>query len=190
MAYVICEVSAGLRPAEAKVMIRDFEGRRQFLPIHREMLLHEGGQYYLPVGLIHIDEDQQAALVALPEEADSGAHRLWVRLDSLRQGSDRETIWPERGGIMAYVICEVSAGLRPAEATVMVRDFQGRRQFLPVPRASLLHEGERDYLPVGLIHIDEDQQAALVALPEEADSGVHRLWVHLDSLRQPIETTL
>jgi hypothetical protein len=85
MADVICEVSAGLWDAEANVMIKDFEGRRQFLPVHRAMLTQEGGHYYLPVGLIYIDEAKKAALVALPDEADSGAHRLWVKLASLRQ---------------------------------------------------------------------------------------------------------
>jgi hypothetical protein len=54
MAMVLWEVKDGLRPAEAGVMIRDFHGRREFLPVDRSMLSKEGNRYYLSVGLIHI----------------------------------------------------------------------------------------------------------------------------------------
>jgi hypothetical protein len=84
MAEMICQVSAGLRPSEATVMLRDFDGRKEFMPIERDFLSQEGERYYLPVSLLHIDEAQRAALIALPVEADSGANRIWVKLDDLR----------------------------------------------------------------------------------------------------------
>jgi hypothetical protein len=40
---------------------------------------------YLSVGLIHISHEKKTALVTLPVEADSGAHRVWVKLDHLKQ---------------------------------------------------------------------------------------------------------
>jgi hypothetical protein len=40
---------------------------------------------YLPVGVVHRDRERGVALIELPQEADSGAHRLWVPLSSLLQ---------------------------------------------------------------------------------------------------------
>jgi len=88
MAQLTCEVSEGLRKAEATVMIRTFDGRREFLPVDREFLTREGNKYFLPVGLIHTSEGENAALIELPSEADSGANRVWVRLDHLRLTSE------------------------------------------------------------------------------------------------------
>lgn len=88
---------------------------------------------------------------------------------------------------MAQVICEVSEGLRKAEATVMVEDVYGAHHFLPVDRHLLSQEGNTSYLPVGIIYIDENKGIALVELPLEADSGVSRLWVYLDNLSQDSE---
>jgi hypothetical protein len=85
MAKVLCEVSEGLRKSEATVKLRGYDGRPEFLPVDRGLLSQEGGKSYLSVGLIHIDPEKQAALVSLPIEADSGAHRIWVRLADLEQ---------------------------------------------------------------------------------------------------------
>jgi hypothetical protein len=84
MARLLCKVTEGLRPAEATVELRDFHGRPEFLPVHRDFLVLEGERSYLPVALVHIDERHKAALVALPDEADSGAHCLWARLADLK----------------------------------------------------------------------------------------------------------
>jgi hypothetical protein len=54
------------------------------VPVDRGLVVQEGGRHYFSVGLVHINQEQQAALVSLPVEADSGAHRLWVNLDHLR----------------------------------------------------------------------------------------------------------
>ncbi len=85
---------------------------------------------------------------------------------------------------MAQVICEVSDGLRKSEATVKLITYDGRPEFLPVDRGLVTEEGDHRYLAVGLIHINAEKKAALISLPVEADSGAHRVWVHLDRLRQ------
>ena len=82
------------------------------------------------------------------------------------------------------MLCQVSDGLRTAEATVRLTSYDGRPEFLPVDRGLLSREGNNDYLSVGLIHISGEKQAALVSLPVEADSGAHRVWVNLDQLKQ------
>jgi len=85
MAQVLCEVSEGLRDSEATVRLTSYDGRPEYIPVDRGLLSNEGGRYYLSVRLIHINLEKNAALVSLPVEADSGAHRLWVRLDYLKQ---------------------------------------------------------------------------------------------------------
>jgi hypothetical protein len=85
--------------------------------------------------------------------------------------------------IMAQVICEVSEGLRKSEATVKLITFEGRPEFLPVDRGLLSTEGNEHFLSVPIIHMNPEKRAALIALPVEADSGAHRVWVHLDRIR-------
>jgi hypothetical protein len=85
MAQVICEVSDGLRKSEATVKLVTYEGRPEFLPVDRGLLSTEGGKNFLSVPVIHINKEKKAALIALPVEADSGAHRIWVALDRIRQ---------------------------------------------------------------------------------------------------------
>jgi hypothetical protein len=85
---------------------------------------------------------------------------------------------------MAFVICEVSEGLRKSEATVKIVTFDGRPEFLPVDRGLLSNLGDSHYLSVPVIHISHDKKAALIALPVEADSGAHRVWVHLDTIKK------
>jgi hypothetical protein len=85
---------------------------------------------------------------------------------------------------MAQVSCEVSEGLRKSEATVKLITFDGRPEFLPVDRGLLSTEGDQHFLSVPIIHISQEKRAALIALPVEADSGAHRVWVHLDQIKQ------
>lgn len=85
---------------------------------------------------------------------------------------------------MAQVICEVSEGLRTSEATVKLVTFDGRPEFLPVDRGLLSAEGDKYFLSVPIIHVNHEKKAALIALPVEADSGAHRVWVHLDRIKQ------
>jgi hypothetical protein len=79
MAHVLCEVSRGLRESERTVAVRDVHGRRQFLRVEADFLTVENGRSYLPVGIVYEDQAKQVILIELPHEADSGAHRLWVR---------------------------------------------------------------------------------------------------------------
>jgi hypothetical protein len=85
MAQVLCEVSEGLRESEATVRLTSYDGRPEYIPVDRGFLSVEGERCYLSVGLISISREKKAALVSLPVEADSGAHRVWVKLDHLKQ---------------------------------------------------------------------------------------------------------
>ncbi len=85
MARVVCQVSEGLRASEATVKLITFDDRPEYLPVDRGLLTTEGSQTYLSVGLIHVSQEKKAALVSLPVEADSGAHRVWVKLETLKQ---------------------------------------------------------------------------------------------------------
>jgi hypothetical protein len=84
---------------------------------------------------------------------------------------------------MARVLCEVTEGLRESEATVQVKDAEGRPEFLPVERAFLTFEGDTPYLPVSVVAVDYRRKVALIALPVEADSGANRVWVKLAHIR-------
>ncbi len=82
MALIKCAtVGRGLRDSEATVTIEEFDGTPQFLPIDRGVLTESNGNSYLTVSIIHVDDRKGAALVGLPVEADSGAHRVWVKYD-------------------------------------------------------------------------------------------------------------
>ena len=78
---------------------------------------------------------------------------------------------------MPTVRCEVSEGLRESERTVAVSGANGTRAYLRVGSGFLVQQGGQDLLPVGLIARDEASGAVLIELPEEADSGVSRVWV-------------
>jgi len=85
MAQVLCEVSEGLRNSEATVRLTSYDGLPEYIPVDRGLLSEDEGRCYLSVGLVHISHEKMAALVALPVEADSGAHRVWVKLAHLKQ---------------------------------------------------------------------------------------------------------
>jgi hypothetical protein len=86
---------------------------------------------------------------------------------------------------MELVLCEVYPGLSAEDASVAVRDVHNVRAFLHVDnRAFLSWRQDRAYLPVGVVHRDRERGVALIELPQEADSGAHRLWVPLSSLRK------
>jgi hypothetical protein len=85
MAQVPCEVSEGLRKSEATVKLVTLDGRPEFLPVDRGLLSMEGDKHFLSVPILHINQEKKAALIALPVEADSGAHRVWVRLAQIKQ---------------------------------------------------------------------------------------------------------
>jgi hypothetical protein len=79
MIKILCEqVSPGLREADAILTFRDFNGRRHFLQIEKDLLAHRNGHTYLPVDFVHRDAPTGAFLIELPHEAESGFHRLWI----------------------------------------------------------------------------------------------------------------
>jgi hypothetical protein len=83
---VQCEVTiGGLLPRGVTARITDVEGRRQFVQVTSGMINRRGDQDYLPVGIVEIDRKKRRVLIELPVEADSGAHRMWVRFDDLRK---------------------------------------------------------------------------------------------------------
>jgi hypothetical protein len=84
MATLRCEnVLEGLRASEAVATFRDYRGRRHFLRVERDFLSQEGGHYYLPIGVVHVDLRTNLVLIELPHEAETGANRLWVTQDQL-----------------------------------------------------------------------------------------------------------
>jgi hypothetical protein len=93
---------------------------------------------------------------------------------------------------MALVICDkVGKGLRESEWTVAIKDFSGRRQFLRVEQDFISHNGDKQYITVGVIHRNESRGLVLIELPLEADSGANRLWVRREALLEdPVESAL
>jgi hypothetical protein len=84
MIKILCEqVSPGLRDADAILTFLDFQGRRHFLQIEKDALVHRNGASYLPVGFVHRDEPTGAFLIELPHEAETGVNRLWVSVEKV-----------------------------------------------------------------------------------------------------------
>ena len=89
---------------------------------------------------------------------------------------------------MARVICEVSSGLRESERTAAVKDVFNRWHHLRVEEGFIAAEGGSQYLPIGLVGLDDGKGLALIELPHQSDSGISRLWVHQSDLREITET--
>jgi hypothetical protein len=83
-----CRLSQGLRDEEALVTIQDFHGNSEAMPLDRAFVVYVGKTAFLPVRVLHLHEQDKAALIALPVESDSGAHRIWVKLEGARQLED------------------------------------------------------------------------------------------------------
>jgi hypothetical protein len=82
---VPCRVSKGLRDQEVIVEITDFYNQTQSLPLERDFVVYDEGTTYLPVRVLYRSEKDRAALVILPVESDSGAHRVWVKTEGTRE---------------------------------------------------------------------------------------------------------
>jgi hypothetical protein len=83
MAQVVCQVSSGLRESEKTVAVADVFNRRHHLRVEEGFLGIERGRYYLPIGVVGLDEAKGLALIELPHESDAGISRLWVRQNDL-----------------------------------------------------------------------------------------------------------
>lgn len=84
MEFVLCAtVRNGLRDSEATVAVADIQGGKQYLRVERAFLHEERGEHYLPIGVVGRTSDK--ALIELPHEADSGANRMWVDPNKLKE---------------------------------------------------------------------------------------------------------
>ncbi|HYT94152.1 MAG TPA: hypothetical protein VEL76_35880 [Gemmataceae bacterium] len=79
MALLRCTLSEGPRPGFTTVGIPSIEGRYEYLTIEDNFLAKRGNDRFLPVFIVGRDPRYDTALVELPDEADSGAQRVWVR---------------------------------------------------------------------------------------------------------------
>jgi hypothetical protein len=86
---------------------------------------------------------------------------------------------------MPYVLCSITDGLRASEATVEVQDVDERSEFLRVHREFVKQFNNRQFLPIGIVGHDRDNDLYLIELPHEADSGANRLWVARSSVLDP-----
>ncbi len=84
MALVACDqVTKGLRSSERTVSLLDAQGRKEFLRVEEGFLTQENGKSWLPVGVVYEDKARGIVLVELPQEAESGTNRLWVRFSDI-----------------------------------------------------------------------------------------------------------
>jgi hypothetical protein len=94
---------------------------------------------------------------------------------------------------MPKLSCKVSEGLRQAEATVTVSEYDGTVQHFPLDRGLISTARGKPTIPVGVVHYatnGQDDGLALVSLPVEADSGTQRIWVRLSDLileKEPVK---
>jgi hypothetical protein len=66
------------------VAVPDESGNKQFLRVGKGEVTEQGGKTYLPVWVVQLDNRGRRALVELPQEADSGARRIWVPFSRFR----------------------------------------------------------------------------------------------------------
>jgi hypothetical protein len=84
MSELRCErISDGLRASEAIAEIQDRHGRRHFIRVERDFLTSRGTEKFLPIGIVTVDPRQRLVLVELPHEAETGANRLWIKMEQL-----------------------------------------------------------------------------------------------------------
>jgi hypothetical protein len=83
MALVRCEITEGPREGFKTVGVPSVEGHYEYLAIEEKFLSKRGGELLLPVWVVGRDRRYDTALISLPDEADSGARRVWVRWSDL-----------------------------------------------------------------------------------------------------------
>jgi len=88
MALIPCDVTEGPRPGWKAVGVASIEGHTEHLTIEERFLVRQGKNYLLPVRLIGRDPRHKTALVQLPVEADSGANRVWVKAEVVKDPPD------------------------------------------------------------------------------------------------------
>ncbi len=84
---------------------------------------------------------------------------------------------------MAEMLCEsVGPGMREPERAVTVRDVRGHGEVILVENNFLTVQGDKTYLPIGVVFIDKERDVVLVEFPHEAITGGNRLWVRTANL--------
>ena len=84
---------------------------------------------------------------------------------------------------MAGVLCEqVGPGMRASERAVTIRDVRGHRELILVENDFLSVQGEKIYLPVGVVFVDNERHTVLVEFPHEPITGGNRVWVRSTDL--------
>ncbi len=78
MKIVYCEMSEGPRPNFTTLGIESAEGNTEYLTIEDRFLFKRKDGYVLGVRVVARDDEQGLFLVQLPVEADSGANRVWL----------------------------------------------------------------------------------------------------------------
>jgi len=90
MAYVLCNITDGLRPSEVTVEVRDVDGRPEFLRVHREFVKNINDRWRLPIGIVYHDRAKDQFWIELPHEADSGINRLWAASTNILEPRQRK----------------------------------------------------------------------------------------------------
>ena len=90
MAYVLCNITDGLRPSEVTVEVPDVDGRSEFLRVHRDFVKWINDSWRLPIGIVYHDREKNLYLIELPHEADSGTNRLWVASANILEPRQRK----------------------------------------------------------------------------------------------------
>jgi hypothetical protein len=85
------------------------------------------------------------------------------------------------------VECEATQSDLYDTEVVGVLDETENRHFLRVARGVVHREGDKAYLPIGIVQVDRSGGRVLIQLPYEADSGANRLWVPLDRFRSEVK---
>lgn len=86
MAKLRClDITAGLRASEVIAKFADYSGRNHFLRVEKDFLYDHQGTYFLPVAIVGKDMDTGLVLIELPQEAETGANRLWVKDQQLEE---------------------------------------------------------------------------------------------------------
>lgn len=79
---------------------------------------------------------------------------------------------------LPQVECEINVlnGLLDTQV-VGVPDEKDNRQYFRIGKGAVVEFEGKTYVPVGIVQLDYKSQRGLVELPQEADSGVRRIWV-------------
>jgi hypothetical protein len=83
MALLRCKISEGPRAGWKTLGIPSIEGRTEYLALEENFLAKRGNDLFLHVFVVGRDPRYDTALVSLPDEASSGAQRVWVRWSDL-----------------------------------------------------------------------------------------------------------